>query len=103
MRIWLVALLVAFGCKLLDIEDVGPLRIGMRDAEVASAIGTPAQRSPVLEDGATGPFVSEWTFSGIALHMTGSWSARCTAAFCSSWKKTRLPRSSPGRWRSRPE
>ncbi len=55
--------------KLLAIEHVGPLRLGMSDAAVASAIGAPTHKSPVIEEAATGSFVSNWSWDGIALHM----------------------------------
>ena len=55
--------------KLLDSESIGPLKLGMADADVIKVLRAPKRKTPVLEEGATGSFVSDWTWDGVALHM----------------------------------
>ena len=55
--------------KLLETEAIGPLKIGMVEADAIKALGAPKTKSKVIEEGATGSFVSDWTFDGAALHM----------------------------------
>jgi hypothetical protein len=54
---------------LLDVEAIGPLKLRMPEADVIELLGKPAQRSKVIEEGATGLFVSTWTWDGVAMHM----------------------------------
>lgn len=53
-------------------ETIGGIQLGDASAKVVTAIGEPATRAPIVEEGATGEFVSTWTWPalGLALGMS---------------------------------
>ena len=56
--------------KILDVEAIGPLRIGMREDEAIKILhGAPMKKTPTVEEGATGEFYSEWSWKGVKLDM----------------------------------
>jgi hypothetical protein len=59
----------------LDSEAIGPLKLDMLDADVIKSLGKPKQQSAVVEEGATGEFITEWAFPGISLEMGGETSS----------------------------
>ena len=67
--------------KLLDVEKVGPLRWDQPEADVIKALGTPQRKKAPEEEGATGMFVSTWTWPDIDIEMAadtakGPWKVR---------------------------
>lgn len=50
------------GAKLWTTESLGPVRIGMSGAAVEKALGAPARRTPVEEEGASGSWISAWSY-----------------------------------------
>lgn len=66
---------------ILDTESLGLLKVGSEQAEVVRTLGPPKKKSKVQEEGATGDFVSDWTWDGAGISMagetkTGPWKAR---------------------------
>ena len=44
--------------------EVGPLKQGMKAAEVEKALGAPDKKGEIFEEGATGDWVQDWTWTG---------------------------------------
>ncbi len=55
--------------KLLDVEKIGPLRWDLPEADVIKALGTPQRKKAPEQEGATGMFVSTWTWPDIDIEM----------------------------------
>lgn len=56
---------------LYNSESLGPLRAGMSDKEIVAALGKPKKKAKPQEEGATGAWVSAWTWRDAAAVMTG--------------------------------
>jgi hypothetical protein len=50
-------------------ETVGPLRLGMRESELVSAIGEPTQRGEFREMEATGERLAEWSWPALGVDL----------------------------------
>jgi len=67
--------------SILDTESFGAVKIGSEEAEIVRTLGPPKKKSKAQEEGATGDFVSDWTWDGASISMagetkTGPWKAR---------------------------
>jgi hypothetical protein len=49
---------------------LGPLKLGMEEAEVIAALGPPTEKGEVVEEGATGLFLSEWAWPNQGMWVT---------------------------------
>lgn len=56
---------------LYNSESLGPLHAGMSDKEIVAALGKPKKKAKPQEEGATGAWVSTWTWSDASAVMTG--------------------------------
>jgi hypothetical protein len=62
-------------------EALGPLHVGMSEAEAIKALGKPKTRSKPFDEPATATWVTDWSWPDAALQMyatakTGPWTAR---------------------------
>jgi hypothetical protein len=67
--------------SILDTESFGAIKVGSEEAEIVRTLGPPKKKSKAQEEGATGDFVSDWTWPSAAISMageakTGPWKAR---------------------------
>lgn len=67
--------------SILDTESLGLLKVGSEEAEIVRVLGTPKKKSKAQEEGATGDFVSDWTWDSAVVSMAGEsakgpWKAR---------------------------
>ncbi len=54
----------------IDKQALGPLRIGMTEAQVVKVVGKPKSKSPAEMMGATGDYVGNWDFGDVNLQMS---------------------------------
>ena len=55
--------------KFLETETIGALKLRMNEAGVKAALGAPKSKSKPIEEGATGNWVSDWSWPGVRLKM----------------------------------
>ncbi len=53
----------------VDKQAIGPLRIGMPEAQVAKLLGVPKTKSPAEMMAATGEYTGEWSYADVSLQM----------------------------------
>ena len=56
---------------ILDTEMIGPLKFGLDGVAVEKALGKPHSKTKPIDEAATGEIVSNWTWKGIDLEMSG--------------------------------
>ncbi|MEO8550378.1 MAG: hypothetical protein ABI678_10405 [Kofleriaceae bacterium] len=67
--------------SILETESFGALKVESEEAELVRTLGPPKKKSKPQEEGATGDFVSDWTWDGASVSMAsetkkGPWKAR---------------------------
>lgn len=67
--------------QILEVEAIGPLQFGSRGTDLVKHLGAPKTKSPGSYEGATGGYVSWWSWPGVGATMvagkpTGPWLAR---------------------------
>ena len=55
--------------KILETEAIGGLKLRMDEAAVTAVLGPPTKKTKPFEEGATGEWVSDWTWPGVRLKM----------------------------------